>query len=53
MSNKKIKVVGFSKKEIFDDNIEYRNFNPNLCFNNYPYIYIKMMYGKYKSEYIY
>jgi hypothetical protein len=29
MSNK-IKVSGYSKKEIFNGNIEYRNFSPDL-----------------------
>lgn len=30
MSNKKIKVVGYAKKEFFGNGIEYRNFSPDL-----------------------
>lgn len=30
MSNNKVKVVGYAKKEVFNGNIEYRNFSPDL-----------------------
>lgn len=30
MSDKKIKVAGYSKKVVYDGNIEYRNFSPDL-----------------------
>jgi hypothetical protein len=30
MSDKKIKVSGYAKKELYNGNIEYRNFSPDL-----------------------
>ena len=35
MANKKIKVPGYSKKIIYNSNIEYRNYSDNLVGNQF------------------